>query len=135
MTHLKKYSLFLISPLLFGCATKIEDFVKPDSLTMKEIYNGSFNETEKNEPEKINNQESDIDIQTSKKKRELKENDLRGYTRNVNNETKVLFKKLENPMLVGYVFPHLNSDNIPIPGYSVPFRMSDKDLWAIPGER
>jgi len=60
--------------------------------------------------------------------------DLKGYTRTVNNENKVLFTRIENPILVGYVFAHLTKDNIPIPSYSIPFRMSPKDYYAMPGE-
>jgi conjugative transfer region lipoprotein (TIGR03751 family) len=115
--------------LMSACATKMSDVTADNALTMKEIYNGSFNEAtttavkgDADTVGAINRSLADGDI------------DLRGYTRTANNEHNVLFKRLKNPILVGYVFAHLTKDNIPIPSYSVPFRMSPNDYYAMPGE-
>lgn len=128
--------LFLLTSSLLGCARNITDVTDPEGLTMKEIYNGSFHENETvNAPQ--TNEYNEVNVKTSEiKKRNIKADvvDLRGYTRTANNESNILFKRLPNPMLVGYVFPHLTKDNVPIPGYSIPFRMSPKDYWALPGE-
>lgn len=60
--------------------------------------------------------------------------DLAPFTRNQYNETRPLFPVLPNPQLVMYVRPHLSLKGHPIPGYSVPFRMYEKDEYAMPGE-
>lgn len=108
--------------LATSCATDMSDVTK-DGETMQSIYNGSFNEIEKQ------------GAKPETPQRKLGDSiDLKGYTRDVNNETTVLFKRISNPTLVGYVFPHLTQDNIPIPAYSIPFRMSPKDHYLMPGE-
>ncbi len=60
--------------------------------------------------------------------------DLAPYTRTQNNELDNLFPLLPNPQLVMYVDPHLSKNGHPIPGYSVPFKMYEKDEYAMPGE-
>lgn len=134
MFSYKKYLLLpLFSALLFGCARDITDVTDPEGLTMKEIYNGSFTETNKDLEKNEHEHEGE---KTPQNKRSIKADtaDLRGYARTAHNEINVLFKRLPNPMMTGYVFPHLTKDNVPIPGYSIPFRMSPKDYWALPGE-
>lgn len=60
--------------------------------------------------------------------------DLGPYTRNQNNELNNLFPLLPNPQLIMYVDPHLSKKGHPVPGYSVPFRLYEKDEYAMPGE-
>lgn len=60
--------------------------------------------------------------------------DLAPYTRSVNNEMQNLFPLLPNPQLIMYVDPHLTEKGHPVPGYSVPFRLYEKDEYALPGE-
>lgn len=60
--------------------------------------------------------------------------DLAPYTRSVNNEMQNLFPLLPNPQLIMYVDPHLSKKGHPVPGYSVPFRLYEKDEYALPGE-
>jgi len=129
MNIFKGAALLLVISAVSGCATKMSDMTEENSLTMKEIYNGSFNEVSSDAIKKNN---KEVKIQ----KRIIHEGDtdLRDYTRTANNEHEVLFKRLKNPVLVGYVFAHLTKDNIPIPSYSIPFRMSPNDYYAMPGE-
>lgn len=60
--------------------------------------------------------------------------DLAPYTRSVNNEMQNLFPLLPNPQLIMYVDPHLSKKGHPVPGYCVPFRLYEKDEYALPGE-
>ena len=129
MCLIKSTAVLLVISAVSGCATNMGDMTEKNSLTMKEIYNGSFNET--------------TPVVTKKNGKEIKplirqiyegDRDLRDYTRTAHNEHEVLFKRIKNPVLVGYVYAHLTKDNIPIPSYSIPFRMSDKDYYAMPGE-
>jgi conjugative transfer region lipoprotein (TIGR03751 family) len=58
------------------------------------------------------------------------------YTRNAQNEIYSQFKRLPNPDLVLYVFPHLaGTDPAPIPGYSTVFPFYQRVQYAMPGER
>ncbi|TFW43163.1 TIGR03751 family conjugal transfer lipoprotein [Pseudomonas fluorescens] len=58
------------------------------------------------------------------------------YTRTAQNEIYSQFKRLPNPDLVMYVFPHLaGSDPAPIPGYSTVFPLYQRVQYAMPGER
>jgi conjugative transfer region lipoprotein (TIGR03751 family) len=58
------------------------------------------------------------------------------YTRTAQNEIYSKFKRLPNPDLVMYVFPHLaGSDPAPIPGYSTVFPLYQRVQYAMPGER
>jgi conjugative transfer region lipoprotein (TIGR03751 family) len=61
--------------------------------------------------------------------------DLKGYTRESYNETRLVFNRLPNPDLVMYVFPHLSgSEGSPIPGYTTAFPFYETVQYALPGE-
>ena len=131
MYNLKKIAVLLV--VLFtasGCATKISDVTDENSQTMKEIYDGNFNSISPS----VASKERGVNPTAIQRAIQDGTTDLRGYTRTVNNEHKVLFQRIQNPILVGYVFAHLTGDEIPIPSYSIPFRMSPKDFYAMPGE-
>ena len=58
------------------------------------------------------------------------------YTRTAQNEILRQFKRLPNPDLVMYVFPHLaGNDPVPVPGYSSVFPLYQRVQYALPGER
>ena len=62
--------------------------------------------------------------------------DPTAYTRTAENEIYSQFKRLPNPDLVMYVFPHLaGSDPVPVPGYSTVFPFYQRVQYAMPGER
>lgn len=57
------------------------------------------------------------------------------YTRDAKTEIENLFPRLPNPTLYMYVRPHtVGMDGLPIPGYTVPFSMYERDQHAMPGE-
>lgn len=57
------------------------------------------------------------------------------YTRDAKTEIENLFPRLPNPTLYLYVRPHtVGVDGLPIPGYTVPFSMYERDQHAMPGE-
>ncbi|MYI90026.1 MAG: TIGR03751 family conjugal transfer lipoprotein [Gammaproteobacteria bacterium] len=60
--------------------------------------------------------------------------DLKGYTRDVNNELSLHFPRLPNPTIVLYVFPHLSLEGTPVPGYSTTFPMYETIEYALPWE-
>lgn len=57
------------------------------------------------------------------------------YTRNVLNETNMLFPMLPNPSLVMYVYPHMSASGVPVPGYATAFKFYETEQYALPGER
>ncbi|QHC91390.1 TIGR03751 family conjugal transfer lipoprotein [Pseudomonas chlororaphis] len=58
------------------------------------------------------------------------------FTRTSQNEIYSQFKRLPNPDLVMYVFPHLaGSDPSPVPGYTTVFPLYQRVQYAMPGER
>jgi conjugative transfer region lipoprotein (TIGR03751 family) len=50
-----------------------------------------------------------------------------------NNALNVTFKRVPNPSLTLFVYPHLKSD-MPIPGYSTGLSLYEKNHYALPGE-
>ena len=67
---------------------------------------------------------------------ELGQTDKNEFNRTAQNEIYSQFKRLPNPDLVMYVFPHLaGSDPAPIPGYSTVFPLYQRVQYAMPGER
>lgn len=57
-------------------------------------------------------------------------------TRNDDNATQALFRRLPNPDLEMYIFPHLaGSEGVPVPGYTTVFPFYNRVQYALPGER
>ncbi|MCX8967295.1 TIGR03751 family conjugal transfer lipoprotein [Erwinia psidii] len=58
------------------------------------------------------------------------------YTRTAADEIKARFKRLPNPDMVMYVYPHLTAgEPTPVPGYSTVFPLYTRMNYALPGER
>jgi conjugative transfer region lipoprotein (TIGR03751 family) len=58
------------------------------------------------------------------------------YTRTAATEVYSQFRRLPNPDLAMYVFPHLaGSDPVPVPGYTTVFPLYQRVQYALPGER
>ena len=57
-------------------------------------------------------------------------------TRSDGNATQALFRRLPNPALEMYIFPHLaGSEGVPVPGYTTVFPFYNRVQYALPGER
>lgn len=57
-------------------------------------------------------------------------------TRSDDNAARALFRRLPNPDLEMYIFPHLaGSEGVPVPGYSTIFPFYNRVQYALPGER
>lgn len=60
----------------------------------------------------------------------------RTFARTSQNEIYSQFKRLPNPDLLMYIFPHLaGSDPTPVPGYTTVFPLYQRVQYAMPGER
>ncbi|ECV4289262.1 TIGR03751 family conjugal transfer lipoprotein [Salmonella enterica] len=52
------------------------------------------------------------------------------------NAAQALFRRLPNPDLELYIFPHLaGSESVPVPGYTTVFPFYNRVQYALPGER
>ena len=60
--------------------------------------------------------------------------DLSKYTRSAATELNTRFPRVPNPTLVMFVFPHIVSGDMPVPGYVTTFPMWDNAPYALPGE-
>ncbi|MDN8600308.1 TIGR03751 family conjugal transfer lipoprotein [Citrobacter sp. S2-9] len=58
-----------------------------------------------------------------------------GYTRTAANEVQSQFRRLPDPDMVMYVYPHLADEGVPVPGYSTVFPLYTQVQYALPGER
>lgn len=57
------------------------------------------------------------------------------YTRSVDNEVHNVFSWIPNPTLFLYVPPHtIGVEGFPVLGYTVPFKMYERDHFALPNE-
>jgi conjugative transfer region lipoprotein (TIGR03751 family) len=123
------------SHVLTGCATRKEKLLPHGDSTMLDIWN------QKSSPQSPNARAL-LDAREVLR-RPLIESDAKRataayepYTRTAEKEIDSLFRRLPNPDLVMYVFPHLaGSHPTPVPGYSTVFALHDQVQYAMPGER
>ena len=50
------------------------------------------------------------------------------------NELRRDFRKVPNPELVAYVFPHISDGELPVPGYFTMFNLYERDHYALEQE-
>lgn len=134
-----KGTAFILSALLLtGCATTKDELLTHDGQTMLDIWSreaGSAASGGRAARELLDARQS--------LRRPLSTVDIQGapanqaaYTRTAQNEIYRQFKRLPNPDLVMYVYPHLaGTDPVPVPGYSTVFPLYQRVQYALPGER
>ncbi|MDP8051514.1 TIGR03751 family conjugal transfer lipoprotein [Pasteurella atlantica] len=121
----KYYAIFILSVTLVGCSTQNnKQSLLPDSgANTLEIIKGSNN--------------TDVlygEGQKSSYKGEMilpSYHPSSYYSDNHINELKRDFKKVPNPEIIGYIYPHLNNNQFPIPGYFTIFNLYDKTHFAL----
>ena len=50
------------------------------------------------------------------------------------NELRRDFRKVPNPEIVAYVFPHISDGELPVPGYFTMFHLYERDHYALEQE-
>ncbi|ASV39766.1 TIGR03751 family conjugal transfer lipoprotein [Pseudomonas sp. NS1(2017)] len=127
------WPLILFSMLaVSGCTTDKDKLLPHGQRTMVDIWDASNGYTPQSSADR------QLNPARSTLHRSLNEvpKDLTAYTRTAENEIDSQFKRLPNPDLVMYVFPHLaGSDPVPVPGYSTVFPFYQRVQYAMPGER
>lgn len=124
-----KYGLFLLFTLVVaGCGTSQKTLLPVDeNITMQSLWNrhtgGSQTLTDKRS--QLRRPPEDIPLQTQQH-----------FTRTAASEIHAQFKRLPNPDLVMYVYPHLTEgESVPVPGYSTVFPLYTRVNYSMPGER
>ncbi|MCO8163885.1 TIGR03751 family conjugal transfer lipoprotein [Pseudomonas sp. LJDD11] len=127
----KSVCLWLLMALLTGCSTDKDELMPPGTGTMLDHWNGATVSDSSSSSRLLMDARQQL-------RRPLHDTDtqLASYTRTAQNEIYSQFKRLPNPDLVLYVFPHLTGkDPAPIPGYSTVFPFYQRVQYAMPGER
>jgi conjugative transfer region lipoprotein (TIGR03751 family) len=139
LTRTRLTLIALISVLSFaGCATPGKGTLpQGGDMTMAAIY--------KQETGTVSNEETDEnyrDLSLEKARDQVIDEHnttvYAGYTATSVNQIHTLFKKLNNPEILLYVYPHLvaqNEEEIPVPGYTTAFFLYQKNQFALPDER
>ncbi len=122
---------------LAGCATRKDALLPHGKETTTELwseYSGGRADGSRADGALVNAREM---LRRSLSDREAKSALSRNtsFTRNAENEIDRQFKRLPDPDLVMYVFPHLAGDAVPVPGYSTVFSFYGRVHYAMPGER
>ncbi|MAC35363.1 TIGR03751 family conjugal transfer lipoprotein [Parahaliea mediterranea] len=134
-----KGTAFILSALLLtGCATTKDELLTHDGQTMHDIWSreaGSGTGGGRVARELLDARQSLRRPLTSEEIDGAAADQAR-YSRTAQNEIYSQFKRLPNPDLVMYVFPHLaGTDPVPVPGYSTVFPLYQRVQYALPGER
>lgn len=130
-------ALILGTLLLSGCATTKNELLSHDGQTMLDIWSREASGTGGGHTAR------ELMDARQALRRPLSTTDIQGmpadqasYTRTAQTEIYSQFKRLPNPDLVMYVFPHLaGTDPVPVPGYSTVFPLYQRVQYALPGER
>jgi conjugative transfer region lipoprotein (TIGR03751 family) len=121
-----------IALLASGCSTSKDELLPHGNNTMMDLWEqGTSGSSGSSSSRQL------LDArQGLRRPLESGETDNAKYTRTAQNEIYSQFKRLPNPDLVMYVFPHLaGSDPAPIPGYTTVFPLYQRVQYAMPGER
>jgi conjugative transfer region lipoprotein (TIGR03751 family) len=135
---IERLSVVLLAMALAGCATNKEELLTHGDQTMIDIWTQETDSTPNSRlasshlldarqalrrPLTEAERQATLDVQSH-------------YTRTAQNEIYRQFRRLPNPDLVMYIFPHLaGTDPVPVPGYSTVFPLYQRVQYALPGER
>ena len=127
---MKKVMLFILAAAsinLAACSSMRGNVVPQSGPSMEEVYDGTNLSTA--------DSNSLAEIRDN-----LKAPTIRSYptlvTTQAPHSASKQFRKLPNPELQVYVFPHLaGNDQLPVPGYYTAFNAYSRDYYALPQER
>ncbi|MBX8554342.1 TIGR03751 family conjugal transfer lipoprotein [Pseudomonas cichorii] len=127
----KAACLWIGMVLICACSTDKDKLMPPGPGNMLDYWNGSTSSGNGSAQRIL------LDArQQLRRPLQEAESPLTAYTRTAQNEIYSQFKRLPNPDLVLYVFPHLTgTDPAPVPGYSTVFPLYQRVQYAMPGER
>lgn len=110
---------------LSGCSRSVSaGGVPEEGLTMSQIYNQSIADSAQS--------------WTAPSYRKQKRVNYEGYIRDAHNETQAKFKKVDNPEIPIFVYPHvaqLGDEQLVKPGYASEFFLYKQNQFALSNER
>ena len=123
--------LLILLPLLLslsGCSTSQKTLLPVDeSSTMLSLWSQKTGG---------DNTVTDAGYSLHRPLTEVSEAEQQSYTRTAANAIHTQFRRLPNPDMVMYVYPHLSGPaGVPVPGYSTVFSLYTAVQYALPGER
>ena len=126
--RLKSGAAMTFALLISACSTSKDELLPHGNQTMMDVWEQGTSGTSSRQLVEAR--------QALRRPLEFGQTDKYDFTRTAQNEIYSQFKRLPNPNLVMYVFPHLaGSDPAPIPGYSTVFPLYQRVQYAMPGER
>lgn len=114
--------------MISACTAKVSPFKSPipeQGLTVSQIYHGQVAQTVQQTPRYAFKKMPQSGL-------------YEGYTRMAMNETKMLFKPLDNPQVPIYVYPHvalIGDEQLIKPGYTTAFFLYKQNQFALASER
>ena len=120
---------------LAGCATSKDELLPPGQATMLDVWSQHTATGARASARQL------LDARQALRRPLLDRTDealslQHSYTRTAQNEIESKFRRIPNPDLVMYVFPHLTgSEQVPVPGYTTIFPLHERVQYAMPGER
>lgn len=138
---IKPLMLVVAVAALAGCATSKEELLPHNGRTMQDIWQQAAGDGAGGGTGQVARRQL-LDARQSLR-RPLTDADVQAapgeqarYARTAANEVRSQFRRLPNPDLVMYVFPHLaGTDPVPVPGYTTLFPLYQRVQYAMPGER
>lgn len=128
-----------------GCATSSKEMLPTHGTTMADIWEGRTQDNAGSDDDDEGgdaDHTTDLDRARAALRRPIAGGDVgarnAAYTRTAANEIHSQFKRLPNPDMTLYIFPHLSggsSEQVPVPGYSTVFPLYDRPHYGQPGER
>ncbi len=129
---------------LIGCSSMRGNVVPQTGPSMEQVYDGMGVDSSGTNPSKMPNSPQALGDNSTDQGGEADIAAIRQTVNTVNNsgvrktstavETNT-FRKLPNPELTLFVYPHLAGNaEVPIPGYATVFNAYDRDHYALPQE-
>lgn len=138
--YFKALTILLFALFISACSTSKEELLPHDNTTMLDVWNqgtgGSLSVSGNQSTQQLMDARFQLRRPLTESELALQVTSQTNYTRQAHTEITNQFKRLPNPDLVMYVFPHLaGSDPVPVPGYSTVFPLYQRVQYAMPGER
>lgn len=128
----------LLAALLAGCATSKDDLLPRGDRTMQQLWQQETGDGGTGQVARRQLLDARQELRRPLTPADFEANPANQmqYTRTAANEVRWQFRRLPNPDLVMFVFPHLaGTDPVPVPGYSTVFPLYQRVQYAMPGER
>ena len=108
-----------------GCASTQDQLLPQDGPTMQAIYRGEADSAPKDEDDS-----GDLGIEL-----EIEIVDSAPFARDDKHPARSPFKRLPNPDLLVFIYPHLATKNrVPIPGYATVIPLYERVEYRLPGD-